>query len=508
MPELIKLDEPPLLFGYNQTLEDPRDGLTLFNPLDEGSVYGVRAGVIGTPEGIERYKRWVESIQQPIFELDSNKNETKEHRPLYPGFEAAFGIEWKAKPVLELTISPEKINQTIYIKDQHQRVFKTVDLFARRILKAKSEEDAHVDIWFVVIPDSIYKYCRPKSEVEVALVVPSNEKMTLKRAKELQRSPSLFEEENDLTVPYQYEVNFHNQLKARLLPDKILTQIVRETTLCPEDFLKSNGKPIRPLGDLSAVAWRLSTGVFYKVGGRPWKIDSVREGVCYIGLVFKEDLTSADPCSACCAAQMFLDSGDGIVFKGNVGPWRVPGTGDFHLKPKAAEQLIDQAVNSYRDKFGEPPRELFIHGKVNFNDEEWSGFTKAVDTKKTNLVGVQIYAENHFKLFRKKTRPVLRGTAYIRNNFSAYLWTKGFIPRLQTYPGRGVPKPLAINIRRGEVSMRTVLQDILALTKLNYNTCMLADGQPVTLKFADAVGEILTAGPLTEIPPLPFKHYI
>ena len=51
MPELIKLDEPPLLFGYNQTLEDPRDGLTLFNPLDEGSVYGVRAGVIGTPEG-------------------------------------------------------------------------------------------------------------------------------------------------------------------------------------------------------------------------------------------------------------------------------------------------------------------------------------------------------------------------------------------------------------------------------------------------------------------------
>ncbi len=71
-----------------------------------------------------------------------------------------------------------------------------------------------------------------------------------------------------------------------------------------------------------------------------------------------------------------------------------------------------------------------------------------------------------------------------------------------------MPKPLLINIRRGEVSMRTVLQDILALTKLNYNTCMLADGQPVTLKFADAVGEILTAGPLTEIPPLPFKHYI
>ena len=35
-----------------------------------------------------------------------------------------------------------------------------------------------------------------------------------------------------------------------------------------------------------------------------------------------------------------------------------------------------------------------------------------------------------------------------------------------------------------------------------------ADGPPVTLKFADVVGEILTAGPLETIPPLSFKFYI
>jgi hypothetical protein len=31
---------------------------------------------------------------------------------------------------------------------------------------------------------------------------------------------------------------------------------------------------------------------------------------------------------------------------------------------------------------------------------------------------------------------------------------------------------------------------------------------PVTLKFADAVGEILTSGPVGGEVPLPFKHYI
>jgi hypothetical protein len=30
---------------------------------------------------------------------------------------------------------------------------------------------------------------------------------------------------------------------------------------------------------------------------------------------------------------------------------------------------------------------------------------------------------------------------------------------------------------------------------------------PMTLKFADAVGEMLTAGPIKYVPPLPFGHY-
>ena len=32
--------------------------------------------------------------------------------------------------------------------------------------------------------------------------------------------------------------------------------------------------------------------------------------------------------------------------------------------------------------------------------------------------------------------------------------------------------------------METVLADILALTKLNYNACVFADGVPIALRFA------------------------
>ena len=72
-----------------------------------------------------------------------------------------------------------------------------------------------------------------------------------------------------------------------------------------------------------------------------------------------------------------------------------------------------------------------------------------------------------------------------------------------------VPNPLYIEISKGSADIKIVLEDILSLTKLNYNACVYGDGVPVTLRFADAIGEILTAAPLSNrTPPLSFKYYI
>jgi hypothetical protein len=72
-----------------------------------------------------------------------------------------------------------------------------------------------------------------------------------------------------------------------------------------------------------------------------------------------------------------------------------------------------------------------------------------------------------------------------------------------------VPNPLQISIVQGEADITMVASDVLALTKLNYDACIYGDGLPVTLRFADEVGEILTAGPLpADLPPLPFRYYI
>jgi hypothetical protein len=179
----------------------------------------------------------------------------------------------------------------------------------------------------------------------------------------------------------------------------------------------------------------------------------------------------------------------------------------FHLNENAARDLVTTAVEGYKQRFESFPSELFIHGRAPFADEEWEGFQSAVPPE-TRIVGVRIRDSAGLRLYTWTDNVALRGLALIMDDRHAVLQSSGWIPRLQTYPGREIPIPLSVDILRGDADIRTVLGDVLALTKLNYNACLYSDGRPVTLKFADSIGTILTAGPNTPPPPLPFKFYI
>lgn len=503
----IKYFEEPLLsFGHGQATQDPRDGLTLFGPLDSGRPMGLRVGVIGVERGISYFRHWLQRVQLP--QRDASEEIA---RPLFPGFEAAFGIRWHPTPALSISIPEDELIRAIHIDDSHQRVHAAVSLFTERLIECRRVEEVRPDLWFVVLPDAVRELCRPQSQVPKTEKVRAPTRLTRRLARTFRKEPSLFAADNTAAATYEYDVDFHNQLKARLLEHGILTQIVLESVVMPTEGIPEDDRPAndsRPFQ--AAIAWNLSTAAFYKAGGRPWKVEAVRDGVCYVGLVFKRDDRQPDPRFACCAAQLFLDSGDGVVFKGNLGPWYSDETKEFHLSRSAASSLISQALKAYsaRSGDGSPPKELFIHGRTMFDDDEWIGFKEAAATSGTKLIGVQIRENTDMRLYRLGTRPVLRGTAYVRSQRSAYLWTKGFSPRLRTYPGREVPRPLQVDVVRGDASIDTVLADVMALTKLNYNTCLLSDGLPVTLRFANSIGEILTAGPVSENVPLPFASYI
>jgi hypothetical protein len=505
-PVLIPVGEPRLAFRYDQQLEHPKDGLFLFGPLDDRAHPAqLRFGVIGTPSGLARFARWSSRIRGFI----PSPNPDKAHMFAWPGFEAAFRCKWPEKPIAELSVDADTLSRTIRIADRTEAIYKAVELYERPILEHCAREEAQPAFWFVIIPEEIYQLGRPQSSVpkgeRVRGEVPANTNWIRHSAKTGQSM--LFLEDRKVAEMQRYAKNFHNQLKARLLREKVALQVVRETTLTPEDFKKSNGRPLRGTQDNPTIAWNLCTTAFFKGEGKPWKLASVREGVCYIGLVFKQDPTPSGRANACCGAQMFLDSGDGVVFRGAMGPWWSPDRKEYHLSEEAAQQLVSVVVTEYKKRHGVPPRELFIHGLASFNNAEWKGFSAAVpDT--TKLVGVRIRSSNDLKLFRPGAMPIMRGMAHKVSDTRAYLWSAGYVPRLDTYPGWETPNPILVEIVRGAADIETVLADILGLTKLNYNACEFSASMPVTLSFADAVGEILMAAPSENTPPLPFRYYI
>ena len=165
-------------------------------------------------------------------------------------------------------------------------------------------------------------------------------------------------------------------------------------------------------------------------------------------------------------------------------------------------------IEEYCRQHNEPPRELFFHATSNFTEEEWAGFEKGAD-EKTSVVGIQISdAFDDLKLYRTGKYPTIRGTALVLSQTAAFLWTSGFVPRLDTYMGPETPNPLMVRIQKGECELDTVLSDILGLTKINFNSCLFNDRLPVTIKFANDVGDVLIAAPMDSEPRLPFKFYI
>jgi hypothetical protein len=514
--ELFFIEEPKLIFGYDQKTIDPRDGLVLFGPHSPLHPYSIRVGVVGTEEGINDYTAFVNRLNKPIISTQTKYRITKSmerQRPSFPGFEAVFNVKWPGRPEVAIKLNKEQIAICLAEKSKILRTNKLVDLFLELIKEFHSKEDKKLDIWFLVIPIAVYQACKPGSWGKD---ISQGTKVYAERRDAGQMSMDFAEYtdyDDTLARIMDTATDFHHLLKARLIQEKITTPVQlivdrtlqfrnRETNVRYDEYMKAH------------LAWTQSTTLYYKLGRLPWKLGDIREGVCYIGLVYKK-LPNDKEKNVCSAAQMFLHDGDGSVFRGNIGPWESEKPHDYHLDATAAEELIGMSLDDYWQKWKRYPTELFIHSKTNFNDIEWNGFHEAVGKRNaaTKLVGILIKDMNELKLFRHATGQesnygVMRGTAMIVDTKEAYLCTKGFIPRLNSSNSMEMPRNLRIKILRGDAEIKQVLKDIMGLTKLNYNSCIYGDGIPVTLKFSNKIGNILVSIPDWKVDNRQFMYYI
>ena len=500
LSELKILGEPALEFRYGQQLTDPRDGLSLFGPCDAdapGHPEALSYGVVGTTQGIELFSAWSSAMVHSWTDAPNNR-----HRlwPPYPGFQAAFACDWRNEPVWKHVLDSHELSDVARRHDPYERVHSVVGQYLSAF-EDLQKLDERVSVMVCIVPDEIYQTCRIKSHV----MQPTGEVVSKKRRESRKKGQleifSKYEPDQ-----YEFSLDFRRQIKVRTMAYNVPIQIIRESTLRLND---ENPFGARQLTPLSNRMWNLSSTLYYKGGGKPWKLATAREGVCYVGLAFRRVDGNYGVKTAACAAQMFLDDGDGIVFLGNYGPWYSPEKKQYRLTAQAAHDLLKGALDTYARLHGKILTEVFLHSRSDISAEEFEGYRSAAPDG-LKVVGIRVRPRRDGpRLYRPDKRwPVIRGTLWKHSPTRGYLFGSGFKPRLGTYDGWETPSPLQIDIQHGDADIIDVAHDILGLTKLNYNACNAGDTQPVTVKFSDAVGEILVSNPTVTDRRPTFRFYI
>jgi hypothetical protein len=119
------------------------------------------------------------------------------------------------------------------------------------------------------------------------------------------------------------------------------------------------------------------------------------------------------------------------------------------------------------------------------------GFEAAAAEHDIDVVELLNMRRSLTRLFRAGTYPPLRGTFLNLQPSTGLLYLRGSVQFFETYPGMYVPRPLEFSVTRSETPLDQLAKEMLSLSKLNWNNTQFDGGEPITLRAARRVGDIL-----------------
>jgi hypothetical protein len=458
--KLAVREEPLLEFAGNARHVDPRHGIWDYGPIDATStaLRTIRAGIVGTPASVQGLRAWLDKCRLPIEAKDSRLGHL--FVP-FPGFDTSAGFRstlvWDSR--LERHIRDRDIRRLADLKPQ-DAVRAAVELYAAELELLDEEPGCNV----VII-------ARPEILPEVA-------EPAVDPAAPWKKLPS--DEPGD---------DFRALLKAAAMRSSRPIQIIRRTTWDPASTPAGQGRP--RLQDEATRAWNLHTALYYKAGGVPWRLprDPASLDNCYVGITFycstdHETLQTS-------VAQVFDQLGDGVIVRG------APAKISRHdrqprLTSGDARALLTDALSRYRSEHRHLPARVVLHKTSSYTNDEIAGLRAAADNADVDMLEMLwLPAGDPVRLFRSAAHPPLRGTLLSVDDQRHILYTRGSVPFYGTYPGMYIPSPLPFRLVETESSPEYLADELLALTKMNWNQTQLDGRQPITIRTADRVGEIL-----------------
>lgn len=334
-----------------------------------------------------------------------------------------------------------------------------------------------VDVVVCCIPPEVVSKCRTVSRT---LTAAERARIRVEKRREDSGQMILFDIwQSDPDPETLLQRDFRRALKAAVMRHKMPIQIATNALLVEESANQ----------DAATRAWNSSVAIFYKAGGLPWRLKMDGPETCFVGLSFHHLRTSRRHLVYASVAQAFSTDGDGFALQGDkVEPSDVQFGRRLYLRSEQAKNLGARLIAEYRDRTGRNPARIVLHKTTQFDDSERSGFLEAFAAIPViEFINVR---PSDFRLVQRSAYPPKRGTL-CRVNGASFLFTTGFVPEWNTYPGMHVPVPVRIRTDQGVDVMKSAIE-LLGLARMNWNTAFDTSGAPITLRFAREVGGIMT----------------
>lgn len=461
--------EPTLEFAGGARHVDPRFGITEYGPADLNANTAprqVRVGLLGEEADNEAARSWLEGCATAIARKEPKKVDRPGLFPAFPGFnaDAGFRADLVFDPRLERPVRKRDLMQLDGL-DCPERVEVAVEMYLDEL--ETLVQNGRPDVVVCHVPASL---------LHVNSLEPAEKRDVVDReTAETNRSPA-----------------FHDVLKARAMRLRVPLQLIRPSTYDARRASAQKRKAWKrsQREDDATVAWNFLTALYYKAGGTPWRMPraSTDLEVCYVGIAFFHTADGAD--TATSVAQIYNQRGDGVIVRG--GPaHRSNDDRQLHLSEGDAHAVLKQAIATYRDEHRHAPARIVVHKTSAFDLGESDGMLRAASDLGIDVCELVGVTNPAVRLFREGYHPPLRGTFVQTAESEGVLYTRGSVEWYSAYPGMYVPRPIGLRGAFLERDLREVAEEILALTKMNWNSTRFDGRVPVTLRTARQVADII-----------------
>jgi hypothetical protein len=288
--------------------------------------------------------------------------------------------------------------------------------------------------------------------------------------------------------------DLHDFVKAYCVQRGISTQFIEEQTL-------NNPYKCR-------VWWWLSVALYSKAMRTPWVLDTLDSNTAFVGLGFslRHNVEKGKQIVLGCS-HIYNSQGEGLRFRLSKIQNPIWIRHNPYMSRDDARQVGETIRTLFYESRSKLPERVVIHKLTPFRRDERDGLMDGlkgvvhVDMIEINIDDALRYFASRYDFTQKSFSidmfPVKRGTVIPIDDYSALLWAHGSTKAVQ--PGRTyfqgkrrIPAPLIIRRYSGNSDLSLIANEILGLSKMDWNSADLYTKLPVTVYSSQRIARIGT----------------